>query len=332
MQKAHLTARILRRGFVATALIVGVYAAAATAVQAQDYLARPVRIIVPSGPGGGYDLVGRIVGDQLAQRTGQGFVIENRIGAGTVVGTQAAINAAPDGYTLLVGGLSNIIFNASLYEKPPYDALTQLVPVAIVYKNNYILVTSKDRPYANVADFIAAAKAKPNRLNVATAGIGTGQELSAVAFMEATGTQMSQVPYKSATAVYPDLLAGRVDAFFDSTTGALPYVKAGSVKGLGILSVQRSKDAPEVPTMNEAGINGLALDSWIGLFAPSGTPQPILERLRIAIAESMPEINTKFVAAGGESISIPADKLDSFIRAENDTWAKLIKKARINLK
>ena len=331
MQIAHPYARSLCTGLVAVALLAGTIAFVTSPVRAEDYPTRPVRIIVPTGPGGGYDVVARIVGDQLARRTGQGFIVENRTGAGTIVGTQTAINSNPDGYTLLVGGLSNIIFNASLYEKPPYDALTQLVPIALVYKNGYILVTSNDLPYTNVKDFIAAAKAKPNSLNVATAGVGTGQQLTAVAFMQATGTQMSQVPYKGATAVYPDLLAGRVDAFFDSTTGALPYVKAGKVKALGILTALRSKDAPDVPTMNEAGVSGLAIDAWLGLFAPAGTPQPIIEKLRKVIADAMPELETKFGAVGGETMSVPANKLDSFIRAENDMWTKLIKEAGIKL-
>lgn len=331
MQKAHLFALNLRIDLFAGALLAGTIAFVTSPVRAEDYPTRPVRIIVPTGPGGSYDVVARVVGEQLAQRTGQGFFVENRTGAGTVVGTQTVINAKPDGYTLLAGGLSNIIFNTSIYEKPPYDALTQLVPVAIVYKSGYMLVTSNDLPYTSVKDFIAAAKAKPDGLNVATAGIGTGQQLVAVAFMRATGTQMSQVPYRGATAVYPDLLAGRVDAFFDSTAAALPYVKAGKVKGLGILSAQRSKDAPDVPTMNEAGIGGLAVDAWLGLFAPAGTPKPVIEKLQQEIAAAMPELEVRFNAVGGETMSVPADKLDGFIRTENDMWTKLIKESGIKL-
>jgi tripartite-type tricarboxylate transporter receptor subunit TctC len=331
MLKINVSTRSLRRGLVVLAILASGHAITTAPTRAEDYPVRPVRIIVPTGPGGGYDVFARIIGDQLAQRTKQGFIVENRTGAGTIVGTQAVINANPDGYTLLAGGLSNIIFNASLYEKAPYDALTQLVPIAIIYKNSYILITSNDVPYTNAKDFIAAAKAKPNGFNVATAGVGTGQQLVAVAFMQATGTQMSQVPYKGATAVYPDLLAGRVDAFFDSTTGALPYVKGGKVKALGILSAQRSKDAPDVPTMTEAGINGLEVDAWLGLFAPAGTPKPVIEKLRQAIAAAMPELAAKFAAVGGEAMSVPADKLDGFIRTDNDMWTKLIKEAGIKL-
>lgn len=331
MQKIHPFTRGFFSSLLALAFFAGANVMSIAPAGAEDYPTRPVRIIVPTGPGGGYDIFARIIGDQLAQRTKQGFIVENRTGAGTIVGTQAAINAQPDGYTLLAGGLSNIIFNASLYDKAPYDALTQLVPVAIVYKNSYILITSNDVPYTNVKDFITAVKAKPNGFNVATAGVGTGQQLVAVAFMQATGTQMSQVPYKGATAVYPDLIAGRVDAFFDSTTGALPYVKGGKVKALGILSAQRFKDAPDVPTMSEAGINGLAVDAWLGLFAPAGTPKPIIVKLQQTLADAMPELDAKFAAVGGESMSVPADKLDSFIRVDNDMWTKLIKEAGIKL-
>lgn len=331
MQKIHPFTRGFFSSLLALVFFAGTIVISIAPARAEDYPTRPVRIIVPTGPGGGYDIFARIIGDQLTQRTKQGFIVENRTGAGTIVGTQAAINAQPDGYTLLAGGLSNIIFNASLYDKAPYDALTQLMPVAIVYKNSYILITSNDVPFTNVKDFIAAAKAKPNGFNVATAGVGTGQQLVAVAFMQATGTQMSQVPYKGATAVYPDLIAGRVDAFFDSTTGALPYVKGGKVKALGILSAQRFNDAPDVPTMSEAGINGLAVDAWLGLFAPAGTPKPIIEKLQQTIAAAMPELDARFAAVGGESMSVPSDKLDSFIRVDNDMWTKLIKEAGIKL-
>ncbi len=146
----------------------------------------------------------------------------------------------------------------------------------------------------------AAAKAKPNSLNIATAGVGTGQQMTAVAFMKETGTQMSQVPYKGATAVYPDLLAGRVDdAFFDSTTAALPYVKAGKVKALGLIAAHRSKDAPDVPTMGEAGIPGLDIEAWIGIFALAGTPKPVIEKLQMDIFAAIPEMAPRFGAVGG---------------------------------
>ena len=317
--------------FGAVLAVFAALASASTPVRADDYPVRPVRIIVPTGPGGGYDVMARIVADQLGARLGQGVFVENRTGAGTIVGTQAAIAAQPDGYTLLAGGLSNIVFNASLYRTAPYDALTQLVPVAIMYRLSYMLVGSSKLSFAGVKDIVAAAKANPNSLNLATAGVGTGQQLTAVAFMKATGTKFIEVPYKGATAVYPDLIAGRVDLFFDSVTGALPFVQSGKVKGFAVLAPQRAKDASDVPTMDEAGVSGLNVDSWIGLFAPAGTPKPAIEKLQNEIAASSPELKTKFAATGADYMWIAPEQLDGFVRAEYEKWTKLIKDAGITL-
>ena len=303
-----------------------------TTARADDYPTRTVHLIVPTGAGGGYDVFGRIVADQLSQRLGQAVVVENRTGAGTIVGTKSVIASQPDGYTLLVGGLSNIVFNARIYEKAPYDALKQLVPVAIIYKNAYIAVGSEKLPYKTIGDLIAAAKAKPNSINLATAGVGTGQQLSAVAFMMATGTKFLEVPYKGATAVYPDLLAGRVDIFFDSTTGALPFVKAGKVKGLAILSAERSADTPDVPTMTESGVKGLDIDAWLGIFAPAGTPKPVIETIQKAIAASTPALSEKFITVGGSFMKVPAEKLEGYVHFEFDRWSEVIKTAGIKLK
>ncbi|MGB6754249.1 MAG: tripartite tricarboxylate transporter substrate binding protein [Xanthobacteraceae bacterium] len=222
MRRNQSIRMFVRHYFVAGLAIFGILIAAKVPLQAADYPTRPITIIVPTGPGGSYDVVARLVAEPLSEGLGQGVVVENRTGAGTIVGTQSAINSQPDGYTLLAGGLSNIVFNADLYRKAPYDALTQLVPVAIIYKLAYILVGTNSLPFSSVRDLIAVAKAKPDALNLATAGVGTGQQLTAVAFMKTTDTKLLEVPYKGAAAVYPDLIAGRVDLFFDSVTAALP--------------------------------------------------------------------------------------------------------------
>ncbi|MGA9895473.1 MAG: tripartite tricarboxylate transporter substrate binding protein [Xanthobacteraceae bacterium] len=331
MRRNQSIRMFVRHYFVAGLAIFGILIAAKVPLQPADYPTRPITIIVPTGPGGSYDVVARLVAEQLSEGLGQGVVVENRTGAGTIVGTQSAINSQPDGYTLLAGGLSNIVFNADLYRKAPYDALTQLVPVAIIYKLAYILVGTNSLPFSSVRDLIAAAKAKPDALNLATAGVGTGQQLTAVAFMKATDTKLLEVPYKGAAAVYPDLIAGRVDLFFDSVTAALPYVKAGTVKGLALLANQRMSDAPNVPTMNESGVNGLNVDSWIGLFAPTGTPKPVIEKLQKEIAAAAPELKTKFVAVGGDYLEVPPDKLDAFVHAEFVKWSKVIREAGISL-
>ena len=298
---------------------------------AEDYPSRVVKIVVPSGPAGGYDFVGRAVADVLTKRLHQSVIVENRTGAGTVVGTQAAIAAPADGYTLLVGGLSNIIFNESLYKKRPYNSLAQLTPVAIVYTNSYILVAPKDLPFSDVKELVASPKAKSGEMRLGHPGVGTGQHLAGVAFMKYTGTKFQEVPYRGASAVYPDLISGRVDLFFDSTTGALPSLKGGQVKGLGVLTAERMKDEPGIPTMKEQGLPQLTFDGWIGIFAPAKTPKPVIERLQKELAASMPELKTRFVAASGDTMTVEPSRLDDFVRSEHEAWTKLIKESGVTL-
>jgi tripartite-type tricarboxylate transporter receptor subunit TctC len=305
--------------------------AAPVSAGAQTYPDRPVKIIVPIGPSGSYDIVGRLLADQLSKRLGQSVVVENRPGAGTIVGTQAVINAPPDGYTLLVGGLSNIVFNAGLYQKLPYDPLTDLVPVALVFNISYTLVAHKDLPYSTPNEVIAAAKKEPGELKLANAGTGTGQHILGAAFMKFTGTKFLEVPYRGSSAAFPDLLAGRVDLFVDSTPGALPYIKSGQAKGIAILSSKRTAQMPDVPTMTEAGVPNLEIDSWIGLFAPAKTPPAVIARLQEAIAQSLPGLKPRFEQNGGEVIDMAPGKLKPFIASESDKWIKIIHEAGIRL-
>jgi tripartite-type tricarboxylate transporter receptor subunit TctC len=298
---------------------------------AQTYPDRPIKIIVPIGPAGSYDIVGRLLADQLAKRVGQSVVVENRPGAGTVVGTQAAINAPADGYTLLVGGLSNIVFNAGLYKNLPYDPLNDLVPVALVFNISYTLVGAKDLPYSSPKEVVEAAKKDPGKITLANAGLGTGQHLLGAAFAKITGTQFLEVPYRSSAAAYPDLLSGRVALFVDSTPAALPYIKSGQAKGLGILAAKRSPQAPDVPTMSESGVPGLEIDSWIGLFAPAKTPPAAIARLQREIAQSLPELKPRFEIAGGEPMDVPPDRLKGLVKSDYDKWIKIIKDAGIRL-
>jgi tripartite-type tricarboxylate transporter receptor subunit TctC len=298
---------------------------------AQAYPSRPVKIVVPVGPSGSYDIVGRTLADQLAKRLEQTVVVENRPGAGTVVGTQAVIQSPADGYTLLIGGLSNIVFNVGLYNKPPYDPLKDLVPVALVFNVSYTLIGSTALPYALPKEIVAAAKRNPGKLTFATVGVGSGQHIVGAAFMKVTGTQLLDVPYRGPALAYPDILSGRIDLFFDSTPSALNYIKSGQVRGIGILTAKRNPQAPNVPTMTESGVPGLEIDSWIGLFAPTGTPPAAIARLQQAITKSMPELRQRFEAAGGELMEAPPDWLNGIIKADYDRWIAIIREAGIRL-
>jgi tripartite-type tricarboxylate transporter receptor subunit TctC len=300
--------------------------------QAQTgYPSRAVRIIVPIAPGGSYDLVGRIVADALSKRMGQAFVVENKPGAGTVVGTQAAAQSEADGYTLLVGGLSNMAFNSALYSKLGYDPLKDFAPVALVYKFGYVMVARKDLPHASLQDLIAAAKATPGSITVATAGVGTGQQLVAAAFMKAAGIKLLEVPYKGSPSAFTDLLAGRVDLFFDSNAAGLPYVQSGQARGIAVLSSKRSPLAPDVPTMSEAGVPGLDVDSWLGIFAPARTPPEAIARLRKEIRAALPEMKERFEKSGGEAWDAAEDRLEAFVASEHEVWTRLIRDAGIKL-
>ena len=316
------------RFFVALALAVFAFGRA----QAQaPYPSHPVKIIVPIAPGGSYDLVGRYLADALSKRMGQAFFVENKPGAGTVVGTQAAAQAEPDGYTLVIGGLSNMAFNAALYSKLGYDPLKDFVPVALVYKFGYVMVARKDLPQQSLQHIIAAAKASPGSISVATAGVGTGQQLVAAAFMKAAGIKLQEVPYKGSPPAFTDLLAGRVDLFFDSNAAGLPYVQSGQARGIAVLSSRRSPLAPDVPTLAEAGVPGLDVDSWLGIFAPAHTPPEAIAKLRREIRAALPELKDRFEKSGGEVWDLPADKLEGFVASEYQTWTKLIRDAGIKL-
>jgi tripartite-type tricarboxylate transporter receptor subunit TctC len=296
-----------------------------------SYPDHPVRIIVPLGPGGSYDLVGRYLADMLSKRMGQGFFVENKVGAGTVVGTQAAAQSEPDGYTLVMGGLSNMAFNSALNSKLAYDPLRDFVPVALVYRFGYVMVGRKDLPQLSLQDIVAAAKANPGSISVATAGTGTGQHLVAEAFMKAAGVKLLVVPYKGSPPAFTDLLAGRIDLFFDSIAAGLPYVQSGQARGIAVLSSKRSPLAPDVPTMSEAGVPGLDVDSWLGIFAPAKTPPEIIAKLRREIRAGLPDLKERFEKSGGEVWDLPDDKLDSFVASEHQSWTKLIREAGIRL-
>lgn len=318
------------RGLVAASCAVLAFGLAIAQAQT-DYPSRPVKIIVPIGPGGSYDLIGRHLADALSKRTGQAFFVENKPGAGTVVGTQAAAQSEADGYTLLVGGLSNMAFNSALYSKLGYDPLKDFIPVALIYKFGYVMVARKDLPQTKLQDIVAAAKAAPGSISVATAGVGTGQHLVAAAFMKAAGIKLLEVPYKGSPPAFTDLLAGRVDLFFDSIAAALPYVQSGQARGIAVLSSKRSPLASDVPTMSEAGVPGLDVDSWLGIFAPTKTPPQAIAKLRREIRAALPDLKERFEKSGGEAWDMPDDKLDGFVASEYENWTKLIRETGIKL-
>ena len=304
---------------------------AACSAFAQTYPAKPVRIIVPSAPGGGYDFMGRLLGDKLGAELGQPFIVENRVGAGTLIGTQAAAASAPDGYTLLMGGLANMAFNPGLHKDLRYNPVTDFTPVALVGAFTYALVARKDLAQSTLGEVLDFARAHPGRLTIATSGMGTGQHISAVLLKRLANVELLEVAYKGAQPAYVDLLAGRVDLFFDNTTTARPFIADGRVKPLVTSGSVRDALLPEVPTGRQAGIEGLVLDSWMGLFAPAKTPEPVTQRLRAATLKAMaaPDTRQRIQAGGWREISMSAEETEAFVRSEAEKWPTFLKQAGI---
>jgi len=316
----------LRRGCCALAAF-----SAFSAALAQDYPSRPVRIVVPSAPGGGFDLVGRVLAQKVGEQMGQAFVVENRPGAGTLVGTQLVARSAPDGYNLLVGGLSNIALNMGLYKEPGYDSLVDFTSVGLVVSHSYTLVARKDLPLASLAEVIAFARANPGKLNIGTSGPGTGQYIGAAIIAALTNVDIVKVPYKGAQPVYQDLLAGRVDLFYDNTTTTRPYVESGQVRALAVSSRERATSMPQLPTLTETGVVDLEMETWFGLFAPARTSRAIVERLRAEVdrATRSADVRSRLEMGSGRSLRMTPAETEAFVRAEVAKWTRLLRKAGI---
>ena len=314
-------------------LIFGASAALALpGARAQAFPSRPIRIIVPTTPGGGYDNLGRLVAERLSPELGVGVVVENRTGGGTLVGTQVAAAAAPDGYTLVVGGLANMALNAGLYKNPQYDPAVDFIPVALVASFSYCLVARRDLPQSTLEELLAHARANPGKLNMATGGTGSGQHVAAVMLRKLGNIQMVEIPYKGAQAAYTDLVGGRVDLFFDNTTTAQPLIEAGRIKAIATSGTQRDKSLPNVPTAIEAGLPGLVLESWLGIFAPARVPGPALTRLREAMTRvvAQPDLRKRLEDGGWRMLDTDPATTEKFVRAEAERWPRFLREAGIS--
>ncbi|MBL0421553.1 tripartite tricarboxylate transporter substrate binding protein [Ramlibacter sp. AW1] len=323
--------KFLASAFFGAALLAAIVAA--VPAHAQTYPSRPIRLIVPSAAGGGYDTVGRLVAEKLSAELGQSVMVENRTGAGSVVGTQLVANAAPDGYTLVMGGMANMAFNPGLYSKLPYDPATDFRPVALVGVFSYTLVARKDLAQSSLNEVVAFARANPGKLAVATAGPGSGQHIAAAMLMKQAGIDLVVVPYKGAQPAYSDLFGGRIDLFFDATSTVRPLVDSDRVKALAISSSKREPMLPTVPTAQEAGVPALVLETWIGVFAPAKTPDAAIERLRMAMEKVVrnPDVSQRLEASGTRPMVMSGAETDRFIKAELEKWPPEIRRLGIKM-
>ena len=302
-------------------------------VSAQDYPTRTVTDIVASTPGGGTDIVSRIVGEQLSKQMGQPFIVENIAGAGSLTGTVAAAKATPDGYTLQTGLNASMAVNPSLFANLPYDPVADFEPVGMLAEFPFVLVVSNNFPAHSVKELIELAKAKPGEINYASAGNGTGQHLSMELFKLMTGIKLTHVPYRGAAPAYSDVISGQVPVFFDNLASGLGQIKGGNVRALAVTSKERSPLLPDVPTVEEAGVPGYTYYTWFGLWAPKGTPQPILDKLNAEIKKALatPAVKDRIAAAAGETMDMPLADIKPFLKSEIAKWADVVKRANIQV-
>ena len=304
----------------------------ATAALAQAYPNKPIKLIVPFAPGGFTDVVARILGQKLSISLGQPFVIENKAGAGSTIGTDFVAKAAPDGYTLVMVSTTHVI-SPAIYAKLPYDPIKSFTPVGKLVDSAYVLMVNPKVPVNSVADYIALAKAQPDKIHYASSGNGSSQHLMGGMFAAMTGTKLIHVPYKGSSGAASDLVAGVVESSFAGVPNAMAQVPAGRLKALAVTTAKRIPQLPDVPTMQEAGVPGYEASVWLGLLAPAGTSKEIVARLNAEIAKVMnsPETKKELYSAGVESDISSPEALGALMSREMDRWGKVIKDAGITM-
>jgi tripartite-type tricarboxylate transporter receptor subunit TctC len=299
--------------------------------RADTYPSRPVKIIVPFGAGGPADVYIRALAIELQKSLHQSFVVENHPGAGTTIGTELAAKSAPDGYTLLLASSTQTV-NETLYKHKPYELLRDLVPVAPMEENDLVLVVNPSVPAKNVSELIALAKAKPGTLNFGSSGPGSNYHMAAELLKNLTGIDIVHVPYKGSTGMRVDILSGQIQMLFDSIPTMSPFVKAGKVRALGTTGLARSPILPDVPTIAET-IPGFEFTQWVGLMAPKGAPEPVIDLLHNTITGilSRPDIKQAWEKRGATPMVMTQPQFAAFMQAQVDKWAKVIKENHITL-
>ena len=302
------------------------------AAHAQTFPTRPLRVIVPQPPGGGFDMVARTLSEPFATLLGQPVVVENRPGGGTVVGTDLVAKADADGYTVLLGASANLVLSAGLYSKLPYNPKTDFTPVGIAATFSYTLVARNDLPFASVKEIVEYARGNPGKLTYASGGNGSGQHICAALLWHGAGVSVTHVPYKGAQAAYQDLIPGRVDLFFDASSTARGHIEAARVKPIAVSAPMRLAYHPAVPTVRETGVLDFEMETWVGYFVRAGTPAPVLARLRAEFERvaAMPETAAMLEKRGARPVRISAAQAEALLAQDIDKWVQLIRAAGIS--
>ncbi len=317
--------KLPRRKFLRLAASAAALPAIPHIARAQAYPSRPVRIVVTFPPGGAADIIARLMGQRLAERLGQPFVIENRPGAGSNVGTEAVVNSAPDGYTLLLAVTSSAI-NATFYEKLNFNFIRDIAPVAGLMRVPHVMEVNPSVPARTVPEFIAYAKANPGKINMASAGVGSGPHLFGELFKMMTGVDMVHVPYKGSAPAVIDLVAGPVQAMFDLMPSSIQQIKAGKLRALAVTTATRSDALPDVPVLSDF-VPGYEASSWQGVGVPAKTPPDIIDRLNKEINAALadPAIKARLNAMGGTTLPGTPAEFGKLIADETEKWGKVVK-------
>jgi len=318
---------------VALTLIVAATCSAGAA-RADDYPSRPIRIIVPYAPGGGADTVARIVARRVSDTIGQPIVIENRTGAGSILGTDAVAKAEPDGYTLLLGQSGPISINPAVYKDLRYDPVKDFAPVTMTTAYPYILVVNAKLPARSLPEFVALARSQPGAMNYGTTGIGAANHLVAELFNGKAGIKMTHIPYRGTALAVGDLVAGQVTMVFGDPISVLPHMQSGSLRALAVTSLQRSAVAPDVPTVAESGFPGFEALAWHGILAPAKTPPAIVKKLNAEIVNALkhPETQALLVKQAMQTVGNTPEEFAAFIRNDIAVWKAVAAEADVSVK
>jgi tripartite-type tricarboxylate transporter receptor subunit TctC len=317
--------------------VIGLAAALAAAFaapsSAQPYPSKPLRWVVPFPPGGSADILGRMVGQELAKPLGQSVVIENRPGASAIVGAEYVARAAADGYTLLQGNVGQLTVHPSLYSRLPYDPLRDFAPITVLARVTSVLVVTPSLPVKDVAELVALAKRRPGQLNFTASGAGTTTHLTGELLKQRAGIDMVFINYKGGAPALADVMAGFVEVMVEGLPSALQFIKAGKLKALAVTSKTRSPVLPEVPTLDASGYPGFDMVSWQGLLAPAGTPPAAVERLNAEVVKVLkqPEIRDKIAGLGAEAVGNSPAEFARYLREETEKWGKVVRTAGIKL-
>ena len=308
----------------ASALLVATTASAQPTSGAAS--AKPMHIVVGFTPGGAPDMLARLLSERITTAWGQQVIVDNKPGAGGNTGADFVAKAAPDGLTIYVGTVGTHAINGALYAKMPYDMVKDFAPITLLATTPNLLVVNNDVPAKTLAEFIALGK-REGKMTFASSGSGTSIHVSGELFKTMTGIDMTHIPYKGRATAIPDLLGGRVTMMFDNMPSSLPLVKEGRLRALGVTSLKRSPAAPEIPTIAEQGLPGFDAASWFALFAPAGTPRPIVDRLQVEVKKilAQPEIAKKLAEAGLDAVGSSPDELAAYQRTEIAKWAKVVR-------